>query len=178
MTSDSTADTQIVVVTGVSGVGKSTVARALARALDWTFAEGDDFHPEANRRKMASGVQLTDEDRWPWLRAVGQWMDTQLGTGRSAVIACSALRRSYRDLLREGRSPVRFCELDAPGSLIADRLDARRGHYMPPSLLPSQLATLEPLGDDEPGVRLSTAGTIGQIVQNAVDSLNLSSERR
>jgi gluconokinase len=164
---------QIVVVMGVSGSGKSTVASGLATAMGWVLAEGDDFHSAANKQKMASGVPLTDEDRWPWLRAIGEWMDAQLAAGQSAVVTCSALRRAYRDLLRDGRPQVRFCELDAPQGLIAERLEARRGHYMPPSLLPSQLATLEPLELDEPGVRLSVAPTPDQIVRDAIAALHL-----
>jgi gluconokinase len=166
-------EAQVVVVMGVSGSGKSTVAAGMAHALGWAFAEGDDLHSEANKHKMASGIPLTDEDRWPWLRAIGAWMDDQLRAGRSAVVTCSALRRAYRDLLREGRPTVRFCELDAPDGLLAERLQARQGHYMPPSLLPSQLATLEPLAPDEPGVRVSVAATPEQIVRAALAALEL-----
>jgi gluconokinase len=169
-------EAQVVVVMGVSGSGKSTVAVGIAQALGWAFAEGDDFHSEANKHKMASGLPLTDEDRWPWLRTIGAWMDDQLRAGRSAVVTCSALRRAYRDLLREGRPTVRFCELDAPEGLIAERLKVRRGHYMPPSLLPSQLATLEPLAADEPGVHVSVAATPEQIVRDALAALELTTE--
>jgi gluconokinase len=164
---------QIVVVMGVSGVGKTTVATGIAHAMGWVFAEGDDFHSEENRRKMAAGHPLTDEDRWPWLRSIGAWMDERLAAGQSAVVTCSALRRVYRDLLRENRSQVRFCELDAPPDLIAERLAHRTGHYMPPSLLPSQLATLEPLAEDEPGAHVSVAATPEDIVRNALVALHL-----
>jgi gluconokinase len=164
---------QIVVVMGVSGVGKTTVANGIAEALGWVFAEGDSFHSEANREKMAAGHALTDEDRWPWLSSIGDWMDERLAAGDSAVVTCSALRRSYRDLLRRGRPSVRFCELDAPSDLIAERLQHRTGHYMPPSLLPSQLATLEPLAEDEPGVHVSVAPTPEQIVRDALAALGL-----
>jgi gluconokinase len=100
-------------------------------------------------------------------------MDERLAAGESAVVTCSALRRAYRDLLRENRPAVRFCELDAPPDLIADRLQHRTGHYMPPSLLPSQLATLEPLADDEPGVHISVAATPEEIVRDAISALGL-----
>jgi gluconokinase len=162
-----------IVVMGVSGSGKSTVAEGIATALGWEFAEGDDFHSEANRHKMASGHPLTDEDRWPWLRSIGEWIDGCERAGRSAVVTCSALKRSYRDLLREGRPGVRFCQLEAPETLIADRLEHRRGHYMPASLLGSQLADLEPLQPDEPGVHVSVAATPEQIVHDALTSLDL-----
>ena len=107
---------------GVSGVGKTTVATGLAAALGWTYAEGDDFHPEANVAKMAAGVPLTDEDRWPWLRSIGAWMSAEIAAGRSAVVTCSALRRSYRDLLREGRPEVVFCHLIADPDLMGERV--------------------------------------------------------
>jgi gluconokinase len=164
---------QIVVVMGLSGVGKSTVANGIADALGWLLAEGDDFHPEGNRQKMAAGHPLTDEDRWPWLESIGAWMDERLAASQSAVVTCSALKRSYRDLLRAGRPGVRFCELDAPADLIADRLDHRTGHYMPPSLLQSQLATLEPLANDEPGVHVSSAATPEQTVRDSLAALHL-----
>jgi gluconokinase len=176
VTSQGPASAQIVVVMGVSGVGKTTVAKGIADAMGWDHAEGDDFHPQANVDKMASGHALTDEDRWPWLRAIGEWMGTELAAGRSGVVTCSALKRSYRDLLRDGRPGVRFCQLDAPEELIADRLSHRKGHYMPPSLLPSQLATLEPLQPDEPGVRVSVAATPEQIVIDALAGLDLTPE--
>ena len=132
----------IVVVMGVAGSGKTTVAKGIAVSMNWLFAEGDAFHPEANVEKMHSGIPLTDEDRWPWLRAHRR-LDERAGerAGVSAVVTCSALRRVYRDLLREGRPAVRFCHMTPPEAEIADRLEHRAGHYMPPSLLPSQLAT-------------------------------------
>lgn len=162
-----------IVVMGVSGSGKSTVARGIADAMGWDFAEGDDFHSAANKAKMASGHPLTDEDRWPWLRAIAAWIAECERSERSAVVTCSALKRRYRDLLREGRPDVRFCELEAPEQVIADRLEQRRGHYMPASLLGSQLADLEPLDPDEPGTRVSVAATPEQIVRDALAALNL-----
>lgn len=162
-----------IVVMGVSGSGKTTVAKGIAEAMGWEFAEGDDFHPKANVDKMASGHPLTDEDRWPWLEAIGAWIERRAEAGSSAVITCSALRRVYRDLLSKGRPGVRFCHIEADSSLIADRLEHREGHYMPPSLLPSQLATLEPLEPDEPGVTVSAAATVDDVIQHALEALDL-----
>lgn len=163
----------IVVVMGVSGSGKTTVAKGIAEAMGWEFAEGDDFHPPANVEKMARGEALTDDDRWPWLRLVGDWISAREERGESAVVTCSALRRVYRDLLRDGRPHVRFCHVDAPADLLERRLDRRTGHYMPPSLLPSQLATLEPLEPDEPGVVVTTEGTAQQVLERALQALGL-----
>ena len=158
---------------GVSGVGKSTVAKGLSTVLGWTFAEGDAFHPEANVATMAAGTALTDEDRWPWLRSIGDWMSTEIEAGRSGVVTCSALRRSYRDLLREGRPEVVFCHLTADPELIGDRMSRRTDHYMPASLLPSQLARLEPLEPDEPGAEVSVDGEASQVISRALDALHL-----
>ena len=160
-------------VMGVSGVGKTTVATGLAAALGWTYAEGDGFHPDANVAKMAAGVPLTDEDRWPWLGLIGDWMSEQEDAGVSAVVTCSALRRVYRDLLRENRPAVRFCHMTPPEAEIADRLEHRAGHYMPPSLLPSQLATLEPLEPDEPGVTVSGHGSQTEVLDRVLHALGL-----
>lgn len=166
---------KFVIVMGVSGSGKTTIAQGLADKLGWDFAEGDDFHPEANVEKMARGVALVDEDRWPWLRAIGSWMDEHERAGRSAVITCSALKRSYRDLLRDGRNAVRFCYIDVPAEELERRLVARSGHYMPPSLLPSQVATLQPLQDDEAGVVVHALGEPDQVVADALRELGLRS---
>ena len=167
---------EYVIVMGVSGSGKTTVAKGIAERMGWEFAEGDDFHPRANVEKMAAGHPLTDEDRWPWLRAIGAWIDEREAEGTSAVLTCSALRRVYRDLLREGRPNVRFCHVDADADLIAERLSHRQGHYMPPSLLPSQLATLEPLQADEPGVLVSAKETPEDVVEQAIEVLGLEHE--
>ena len=156
---------------GVSGVGKTTVAIALAAALGWPYAEGDDFHPEANVAKMAAGVPLTDDDRWPWLRSIGAWMSAEIAAGRSAVVTCSALRRSYRDLLRDGRPEVVFCHLTADPDLTGARVSHRTDHYMPASLLPSQLAALEPLQPDEPGCEVPADGDVSRVVAQALDAL-------
>jgi gluconokinase len=163
----------LVVVMGVSGSGKTTLAEGIATAMGWPFAEGDALHPEANVAKMHAGIPLTDEDRWPWLRILGDWMTQQEDAGRSAVVTCSALRRVYRDLLRDGRPAVRFLHVTVPAADIADRLEHREGHYMPPSLLPSQLATLEPLQPDEPGVEVSGRGAPDEVLAHALDALGL-----
>jgi gluconokinase len=139
----------VVVVMGVSGSGKSTVGRLLAERLGVPYAEGDDFHPKTNVEKMASGHPLTDDDRWPWLRAIASWIAAHTVSG--GVVTCSALKRAYRDLLRTAGN-VWFLELTGDRSLLADRLTARSGHFMPASLLDSQLADLEALEPDEPGL--------------------------
>ena len=139
-----------VVVMGVSGSGKSTVARALAERLGCELLEGDDLHPPANVAAMAAGRPLTDADRRPWLDAIGSWMDRRAAEGVGAVVTCSALRRSYRDRLRHGRPHVTFCHLTVDPAVLERRMTSRSGHFMPASLLPSQLATLEPLGPDQP----------------------------
>ena len=139
----------IVVVMGVCGSGKTTVGRLIAERMDWGFIEGDDLHPEANRRKMAAGTPLTDEDRWPWLdRIVGE-MRRADDERRSVVVACSALRRIYRDRLRLGGADVRFLHLTGAPALLHARMEQRGGHFMPASLLDSQLAALEPAGPGE-----------------------------
>jgi gluconokinase len=145
--------------------------------MGWKLAEGDDFHSTATVEKVASGQPLTDEDRWPWLRAIGAWIQECEEGGVSAVITCSALRRVYRDLLRQGRPGVRFCHVETGRSLIADRLTQRIGHYMPLSLLPSQLATHEPLAPDEPGVTVSAAATVDDVINNACAALHLHPHR-
>jgi len=158
---------------GVSGVGKSTVAKGLSTVLGWTYAEGDAFHSAANVAKMASGHPLTDEDRWPWLRAIGAWMDEQIAAGEPSVVTCSALRRAYRDLLDGGRPQVCFLHLEAGEDLVAGRISHRTDHYMPASLLQSQYDTLEPLEDDEPGVSVSVDGTAPEVLRRAIDALGL-----
>ena len=167
-------DPVFIIVMGVSGSGKTTLARGIADRLHWRFQEGDELHPRANIEKMSRGEPLTDDDRWPWLDAIGRWIDDRAEAGESAVLTCSALRRSYRDRLREGRPGVRFCHVVAAAGVLRRRLKERRGHYMPPSLLPSQLATLEPLADDEPGVRVTAEGEPADVVAAALESLGLS----
>ncbi|MBM9467942.1 gluconokinase [Nakamurella leprariae] len=154
---------------GVSGTGKTTLATGLAERFGWVFQEGDDLHPPANVAKMSSGQPLTDDDRWPWLDRVAVWIKDQLANGRSGVITCSALRRVYRDRLR--RSGVVFVLLHGSREQITDRLAARRGHYMPLSLLNSQLATLELPGADEQAVIVPLGGTPEQELDAALDGL-------
>ena len=137
------------VVMGVSGCGKTTIGTALARALASPCVEGDEFHPRANIERMAAGIALTDADRAPWLRALADRLRQARDERAGLVISCSALRRVYRDTLREGDRDVRFIFLDGPRDVIAERLASRTGHYMPASLLDSQLAALEPPGPDE-----------------------------
>ncbi|HXV92306.1 MAG TPA: gluconokinase [Pseudonocardia sp.] len=165
------------VVMGVSGVGKTSVATEIAARTGWVLAEGDDLHPEANRVKMASGRPLDDEDRWPWLRRVAEWIGAQEAAGHGAVVTCSALKRAYRDLLRDGHPSVRFVHLVAPPDVLEERVTGRRGHYMPPSLLPSQLAALEPLGADEPGVGVETTGDPAAVAGRALRALGLDGAR-
>ncbi|GAA1891603.1 gluconokinase [Lapillicoccus jejuensis] len=162
-----------VVVMGVSGSGKTTVARGLAERMGWQFAEGDDFHPEANVAKMRAGTPLTDEDRWPWLRTVADWIGEQEAADRPAAVTCSALKREYRDLLREGHPSVRFCHVTAPAAKIHDRMEHRPDHYMPASLLTSQLDTLEPLQPDEPGVTVPGDGSPEAVLDAVVLALGL-----
>lgn len=151
---------------GVSGCGKTTVGEIVASRLGWPFAEGDEMHPAENVAKMSAGTPLTDDDRWPWLRIIGKWMDEH----PNGVVTCSALKRAYRDLLREGRPQVRFAHLDGSKEQIAERLSDRKGHFMPASLLDSQFADLEPLGTDEPGVRINIAGTPESLAQQVISA--------
>lgn len=146
-----------IVVMGVAGTGKSTVGILLAEELDRPFAEGDGFHPEDNIAKMSAGTPLTDADREPWLDSIRAWMDERAGEGLSTVVACSALRRSYRERLAAARDRVRFVEIVVDPDALRRRMTAREGHFMPASLLDSQLAALERLEEDEDG--LSTDGT-------------------
>ena len=136
--------TTTIVLMGVSGSGKSSVMRKLARGLEWPSAEGDEFHSPDNVEKMRNGVPLTDDDRLPWLEVLAAWIGERERDGENAVVTCSALKREYRDRLRRGHPSVWFVHLVAGRSVLAERVDRRRGHYMPASLLTSQLDTLEP----------------------------------
>jgi gluconokinase len=171
MSEDDTSAPTTIVVMGVSGSGKSTVAAGLVDRLGWEFAEGDDFHPPANVAKMRNGVPLDDDDRWPWLRTLAAWIGEHEQAGKSVVVTCSALKRSYRDLLRDGHPSVWFAHVTADAEQIRDRVQRRTGHYMPPSLLDSQLATLEPLQDDEPGASISGAGQPDEVVDELLATL-------
>jgi gluconokinase len=167
--------TTTIVVMGVSGSGKSTVAAELVSRLGWPFAEGDEFHPPANVEKMRAGTPLDDDDRWPWLRRLADWIGEHEAAGTSVVVTCSALKRSYRDLLRDGHPSVWFAHVTADAELIRGRVEQRQGHYMPPSLLDSQLATLQPLQPDEPGAEISGAGAAAEVAEHLLGAL--SSER-
>jgi gluconokinase len=156
---------------GVSGSGKTTVARAVSERLRWAFAEGDDFHPSVNVAKMSAGVPLTDDDRRPWLTAIAAWIGDQEHLGRNAVLTCSALRRAYRDLLRDGHPSVRFVHLTVDEAILGERLARRSEHFLPASLLPSQLAAMEPLQIDEPGGSLPGDGPVEDVVARILREL-------
>ena len=163
----------MVVVMGVAGTGKTTVGALLAGRLGWRYAEADDFHPAANVAKMAAGEPLTDEDRQPWLAAIGQWIDERAADGTPGVVSCSGLRRSYRDLLREGRPQVRLVFLEGSRELITRRLAARHGHFMRVEMLDSQFAALEPPQPDEDVAEVSIDATPELIVDEIVARLRL-----
>lgn len=156
----------VLVVMGVSGSGKTTVARMIAARRGWSSAEGDDFHPQANVDKMAAGHPLGDADRWPWLERVAAWIDGRIAVGGDGVVACSALQRAYRDVLR--RPEVVFVHLTGGRAVLAERLRARHGHFMPAALLDSQLAALESLGPDEAGVTVDATRTPSEIVDEVL----------
>ncbi|GAB7187563.1 gluconokinase [Kitasatospora sp. Ki12] len=157
-----------IVVMGVSGVGKTTLARLLADRLGLPFAEADDFHPAANIAKMSAGVPLDDEDRAPWLRAIGAWLGERTEDGSGGVVTCSALKRRYRDTLRAACPGAFFLHLSGGHELVEDRLSHRTGHFMPSSLLDSQYAALEPLAVDERGAVLDVGPSPEQLVEMAV----------
>ncbi|WP_240341704.1 gluconokinase [Arthrobacter sp. Alg241-R88] len=157
--------THHVVVMGVSGCGKSTVGALLAQEIGAVFLDGDSLHPSANIEKMATGIPLDDEDRQPWLQEVGRRLAAD--SGHSLVIACSALKRSYRDLIRSEAAEARFVHLHGTASLLAARMSARPGHFMPPSLLASQLETLEPLGEGESGIVLDIGESPARLASEA-----------
>lgn len=133
----------VVIVMGVSGAGKTTVGRALAQSLGWRFLDADDLHPHSNVEKMAAGIPLTDEDRWPWLASVRAQLEAAVEKGEDVVLASSALKQSYRAALDVAPDQTEWVYLHAPHEVLAQRLSRRQGHFMPPSLLESQLATLE-----------------------------------
>jgi gluconokinase len=163
--------TTTVVVMGVSGTGKTTVAEHLVKRLGWPFAEGDTFHPEANVAKMRDGIPLDDADRWPWLQSLADWIGQREAAGENAVVTCSALKRSYREVLRTGHPSVWFAHVDTSPDVLGERLLQRTGHYMPPSLLNSQLATLERLEPDEPGLTITGEGRPDDVAEEVLDVL-------
>lgn len=153
-----------IVVAGVSGSGKSTIGTAVAARLAVPFRDGDDLHPADSIAKMAGGVPLTDVDREPWLHAVGSW----LAEHEAGVIACSALARRYRDLIREACPQAWVAQLTAPADVLTQRQRERPGHFMPPALMPSQLALFEPLEDDEAGVVVDVSGSVEESVEQVL----------
>jgi len=163
----------VLVMMGVSGSGKTTVAALLAGRLGWAFEEGDALHPAANVAKMAAGHPLDDADRAPWLAKVADWVDERLDAGECGVITCSALKHAYRDLIAHRGHGVEFVYLHGSPALIASRLAERHGHFMPPSLLETQFATLEEPGSDEPVLRVEIGATPQAIAANIIDALGL-----
>lgn len=149
----------VVIVMGVAGSGKTTIGSMLAQQLHWEFQDADWFHPPANVEKMRAGAPLTDEDRQPWLSAIAAWIDKTRSAGGHGVVACSALRRIYRDILMAGRNDVRLVYLRGERDLIARRMAARKDHFMPTTLLDSQFATLEEPGADEHPIVVSIDAT-------------------
>jgi gluconokinase len=158
------------VIMGVSGVGKSALGSRVAADLGYVFADADDFHPPANLAKMSRGEPLNDEDRAPWLGALSEWLSEQNAAGRSSVLACSALKRRYRDVLRNSTQNVIFVHLTTPRDVLLQRIRAR-SHFMPSTLLDSQLETLEPLAPDERGLTLDASDTLESAVANLLTRL-------
>ena len=160
-----------IVVSGPSGSGKTTIAVALAERMGWEFGEGDDFHPAENVARMRAGIPLDDEARRPWLALIAKWIGEHEAAGRSCVVTCSALKRSYRDQLRNGHPSVWFAQLTVPEDVLAERVGARKGHYMPPSLVHSQIAILEPLGGDEPGLSIPGTESADEAIETVLAAL-------
>ena len=171
----------VLVVMGVSGVGKTTIAKGLADELGWAFEEGDLLHPKANVDKMAAGHPLTDEDRAPWLARIAEWVDTRIAAGESGIITCSALKRRYRDTIAHGGRSALFVFLDGPHDTVGERLASRQGHFMPPSLLDSQFEALEPPGPDEPALRFDVGPPpqeiVATILRKLVDTRRIAGSR-
>jgi gluconokinase len=162
------------IVMGVSGSGKTTIGERLAARMSWRYEDADTFHPASNVAKMSAGQPLTDEDRWPWLKAIAAEIDRACTAGERLVIGCSALRRVYRDVLVHGRDDVRFIYLEGTQAMIADRLGQRKGHFMPPGLLASQFQTLEPPTPDERAVTVSIDAQVEVIVDRIISQLSQS----
>jgi carbohydrate kinase (thermoresistant glucokinase family) len=166
-------ETRVIVLMGVSGSGKSTVGDALASALGWEFRDADSFHPPANVEKMSRGVPLTDADRAPWLAAIAAWIDDRLATGRTGIVSCSALKRAYRQVIVGTRTGVGLVHLRGSFDLIAARMAARRGHFMPASLLRSQFQTLEEPRPDEHALPVSIDQSAKKIAQEIIAAFGL-----
>ncbi|MGA2894467.1 MAG: gluconokinase [Xanthobacteraceae bacterium] len=163
----------VLVVMGVSGSGKSTIAAMLAHRLQWIYEDGDWLHPQSNVEKMHHGEPLNDDDRWPWLHAIADWIDTTRRNGEHGIVACSALKRAYRDILIGSRPDVRLIYLRGDQSLIARRVAARADHFMPPELLDSQFAALEEPQPDERPIVVSVAPHPREIVETIVEKLGI-----
>jgi gluconokinase len=161
-----------IVVMGVSATGKTTVAEQLAEELDCEFVEGDSLHPRQNIEKMEHGIPLTDEDRWPWLQAIAELVAVRDHEGTSTVVTCSALKRSYRNVLRDA-APTFFVHLHAPFEVLEQRMQLRTKHFMPTSLLRSQFDTLEELGDDEDGAVVDVSPPVDEVVEEAVNAVRV-----
>ena len=167
----------VVIVMGVSGSGKSTIGALLAQRLHWEFEDADWLHPASNVDKMHSGIPLTDEDRWPWLRAIADWIDQTRRAGGHGVIPCSALKRRYRDILIGDRSDVRLVYLEGSETLIARRIATRHEHFMPQSLLHSQFEALEAPGADENPIVVSIEPPPREIVARILSELNMGGDQ-
>lgn len=167
----------VIVLMGVSGSGKTSVAEGLHNLLGWPYQEGDQLHPQANIDKMAAGIPLTDADRLPWLELCHDWIVQRLADGGGGILTCSALKRSYRDILRQGSQHVRFVYLDASKSLLEARLSRRQGHYMPPTLLPSQLATLEEPTPDEHALVIECEGPPAEVIARVLSEIRYHLDR-
>jgi carbohydrate kinase (thermoresistant glucokinase family) len=170
-----TANPLVLIVMGVSGAGKSTLAKALAERLHWPFQEGDELHPPANVQKMHAGTPLTDEDRAPWLAAIKLWIDARVAAGEPGLITCSALKRSYRVFLWDGRAQVRILYLKADASVLENRVQHRTGHFMPAALLESQLHTLEEPAPDEHPIVVRVDGPMADSVSAALRAIEVQS---
>jgi carbohydrate kinase (thermoresistant glucokinase family) len=161
----------VLIVMGVSGCGKTTIAELLSRELGWEYRDGDEFHPKSNVEKMHSGTPLTDDDRWPWLKAIAAWIDNKRQAGEHAIVTCSALKKSYRDILIGPRKDVGLIYLKGTEDLIAERLSKRHGHFMPKALLRSQFQTLQEPGPNEHPVTVSIAPAPEEIAATILQSL-------
>jgi carbohydrate kinase (thermoresistant glucokinase family) len=159
------------VIMGVAGSGKSTIGEALGQRLGWRYEDGDSFHPPANVAKMHAGTPLTDEDRWPWLQAIANEIERCRQAGDHIIIACSALKKAYRDVLVHGRDDIRMVYLDGSHDLVANRLGQRKGHFMPAALLDSQFATLEPPSPEERPITVSIDAPIEVIVERVLQQM-------
>ena len=168
-----TQATSVVLLMGVAGSGKTTIGALLAGMLHWEFADADDFHPPSNVQKMASGVPLTDEDRWPWLRAIAAWIDAHRGAGTHAVVTCSALKRRYRDVIVGDRRDVALVYLKGSKALIEQRMAMRHEHFMPAALLQSQFDTLEEPAPEEHALVVSVDDKPTAIASNIAAALHL-----